>query len=94
MLLFAASACQRTYTPKPRGYFKIPLPEKEYKVFDEPGYPYTFEYPAYGNIVKDTVFLTLLPKIRTGLTWKSRNSTVKSTSAIKLLVVKITSTNW
>lgn len=62
MLLFTASACQRTYTPKPRGYFKIPLPEKEYKVFDEPGYPYTFEYPAYGNIVKDTVFFDASPE--------------------------------
>ncbi|UYQ93008.1 gliding motility lipoprotein GldD [Chitinophaga horti] len=61
-LLFAASACQQTFTPKPKGYFEIPLPQKEYKVFDEPGYPYTFEYPAYSKIVKDTVFFDAAPE--------------------------------
>jgi gliding motility-associated lipoprotein GldD len=54
--LFAASCGQRGYTPKPRGYFRIDLPEKAYRVFNEPGYPYTFEYPVYANIVKDTLF--------------------------------------
>jgi gliding motility-associated lipoprotein GldD len=61
-LFLTATACQRTFTPKPRGYFEIPLPKKEYKVFDEPGYPYTFEYPAYGKIVKDTLFFDAKPE--------------------------------
>lgn len=44
--------CGDTYMPKPRGYFRIDLPEKEYQVFDTT-YPYTFEYPVYANISPD-----------------------------------------
>lgn len=47
-------ACNSPYTPRERGYFKIDFPERQYRVFDEPGYPYTFEYPAYGVISKDS----------------------------------------
>ncbi|WP_341841928.1 gliding motility lipoprotein GldD [Chitinophaga caseinilytica] len=54
-LIFAACQ-QRGHTPKPRGYFQIDLPEKHYQLFNEPGYPYTFEYPTYARIVKDTLF--------------------------------------
>jgi len=54
LILFAA--CNSDYTPRPRGYFKIPLPKHEYRVFDMPGYPYTFEYPVYASIAKDTTF--------------------------------------
>jgi gliding motility-associated lipoprotein GldD len=49
-------ACNSPYTFKKKGYFKVDLPAKEYKVFDEPGYPYTFEYPVYGHISRDTSF--------------------------------------
>ncbi|HEX8357571.1 MAG TPA: hypothetical protein VF610_09175 [Segetibacter sp.] len=49
-------ACNSDYTPKPRGYFKIPFPKKQYQVFNQPGYPYSFEYPAYATIIKDTSF--------------------------------------
>ncbi|ATL46803.1 gliding motility lipoprotein GldD [Chitinophaga caeni] len=59
IILFFCSAfvaCQNNYTPKPKGYFLIELPEKSYRLFNEPGYPYTFEYPTYANIVKDTTF--------------------------------------
>lgn len=61
-LLFVCSvfllntACNSDYTPKRRGYFKINFPKKDYKLFDQPGYPYSFEYPVYGNIIKDTSF--------------------------------------
>lgn len=47
---------EESYTPKPRGYYKIDLPEKKYITFDQPGYPYSFEMPAYGTIIKDTMF--------------------------------------
>lgn len=40
------------YIPKPRGYFRIALPEKKYKTFDTI-YPYTFEYPDYSEVVSD-----------------------------------------
>jgi gliding motility-associated lipoprotein GldD len=49
-------ACNSEYTPKRKGYFKIDFPQHEYRPFDAPGYPYTFEYPVYANIVKDSTF--------------------------------------
>ncbi|SIO43973.1 gliding motility lipoprotein GldD [Chitinophaga niabensis] len=56
-LIFTAAACQQQgFTPKPRGFFRVDFPKKEYRLFDEPGYPYSFEYPVYANIVKDTLF--------------------------------------
>ena len=42
------------YTPKPRGYFQTDFPEKAYRTFDSVNYPFTFEYPVYGKITKDT----------------------------------------
>jgi len=48
MLAFIIS-CQSPYTPKPRGYFRIELPEKSYQRFDTT-YPYSFEYPLYATI--------------------------------------------
>ena len=50
------TACNSNYVPKPRGYFKIDFPEKKYQIFDKPGYPYTFEYPLYANVIKDSTF--------------------------------------
>jgi gliding motility-associated lipoprotein GldD len=50
------SSCNSDYTPKPQGYFRIDFPERKYQVFDQPGYPYSFEYPVYGRIVKDSTF--------------------------------------
>jgi hypothetical protein len=51
---FSLAACNSEYSFKPRGYFKINLPPRSYQVFDKPDYPYSFEYPVYANIVKDT----------------------------------------
>ena len=56
IMVFIFYACNSPFTPKPRGYFKIDFPKKEYKVFNQPGYPYTFEYPAYAEVVKDSLF--------------------------------------
>ena len=37
-IAFLFAACQQQgHTPKPRGYFRIELPEKEYRLFDRPG---------------------------------------------------------
>lgn len=49
-------SCNSGYTPKPIGYYAISFPKKSYQVFDKPGYPYTFEYPVYANVVKDSTF--------------------------------------
>jgi gliding motility-associated lipoprotein GldD len=45
------AGCEGNYTPKPRGYFRFDLPEKQYQMFDTT-YPYKFEYPVYGKISK------------------------------------------
>ena len=49
-------ACNSSYTPKPKGYYKINFPEKKYLLFNQAGYPYSFEYPVYANVVKDSTF--------------------------------------
>lgn len=50
-------ACNSDYSAgKKKGYFKIEFPEKKYQVFDQPGYPYTFEYPVYAQVIRDTTF--------------------------------------
>jgi gliding motility-associated lipoprotein GldD len=58
-LLFS---CNSVYTPKRRGYFKIDFPPHQYQVFDQTGYPYTFEYPVYAKIVRDTSFFEAAPE--------------------------------
>ena len=50
------SGCNSEYTPKRRGYFQIHFPQKEYRPFNQPGYPYSFEYPIYANVLKDSSF--------------------------------------
>jgi gliding motility-associated lipoprotein GldD len=56
IILFTLFSCNSDYTQRPRGYFKIPLPKKEYQIFDRPDFPYAFEYPVYGRIVQDSLF--------------------------------------
>jgi len=61
--LFNLFGCNSDYTVgKKRGYFKIDFPEKKYQKFDQPGYPYSFEYPVYSSIVKDTTFFEVAPE--------------------------------
>lgn len=55
-------SCNSNFTPKPRGYFKINLPEHQYQSFNQPGYPYSFEYPVYASIIKDTSFFEDKPE--------------------------------
>jgi gliding motility-associated lipoprotein GldD len=55
-LLSILIACNSDYTPKPRGYFRIDFPAHAYQVFNAPEFPYSFEYPVYGNILRDTAF--------------------------------------
>ena len=56
-------SCNTNYTvDKKRGYFKIDFPEKKYRLFDQPGYPYSFEYPVYANVIRDTTFFDGKPE--------------------------------
>lgn len=52
LIIGILSSCNNEYTPKPRGYFRIALPEKRYILLDSI-YPYTFEYPSYAHITND-----------------------------------------
>ena len=45
-------SCEQVHTPKPRGYFRIDLPEKQYVLFDTT-FPYIFEKPVYTIIKHD-----------------------------------------
>lgn len=40
------------YSPKPRGFFRIVYPKKEYQAYTE-GCPFTFNYPKYATIEQD-----------------------------------------
>lgn len=62
VILLLAASCSSDYTPKPRGYFKIDFPKKAYQTFDRPGYPYSFEYPVYAQVVQDTTFFDQKPE--------------------------------
>jgi len=53
-ILFAA--CNSPYVSKKRGYYNIELPQRKYQLFDEPEFPYSFEYPVYAKIVRDTTY--------------------------------------
>jgi gliding motility-associated lipoprotein GldD len=55
-LFFSLTACNSTYSPKPRGYFRIDFPAHDYQSFNRPEFPYSFDYPVYGNILRDTAF--------------------------------------
>ena len=50
------TACNNDYTSRKRGYYRIDFPERKYVVFHEAGFPYTFEYPAYAKIVRDSTY--------------------------------------
>lgn len=55
-LAFLLMACNDTYTTKKRGYYRIDFPEKKYQPFNDAGFPYSFEYPVYGKILRDSTF--------------------------------------
>jgi gliding motility-associated lipoprotein GldD len=58
LIALIASCRPPIYPPKPAGYFLIDTPAvHEYRLFDRPGYPYTFEYPVYSSVVSDTNFM-------------------------------------
>ena len=58
----AGIACNSSYTVKRKGYFRIDFPKHEYRVFDKPGYPYTFEYPVYAEVIQDSTFFEDRPE--------------------------------
>ena len=49
LMLAVLMACGGAYTPKPRGYFRIDFPEKDYRIFDSV-YPFRFNLPVYAML--------------------------------------------
>lgn len=52
LLLMVTACCDDNQQPKPRGYFRIDLPEKQYVTLDTMQC-YSFEYPVYATITPD-----------------------------------------
>lgn len=55
-------ACNSEYSPKKKGYFKIDFPERSYQSYFPANAPYSFEYPVYAEVVKDTSFFEAVPE--------------------------------
>lgn len=47
------TCCSQDYSPKPRGYFNIKLPEKKYQSYNS-DCPYSFDYPIYAKVLPDS----------------------------------------
>ena len=56
------ASCNSDYSIRQKGYFKIDFPQHEYQLFDKPGYPYSFEYPVYANVIQDSTFFEDKPE--------------------------------
>lgn len=57
ILIFSLSmlflSCEKNYAPKPRGYFRIDLPEHHYKTAKTENCNYSFQYSSSAVIVQD-----------------------------------------
>ena len=54
VLIISVTACNSDYTSRRQGYYKINFPEREYTLFNNNNFPYSFEYPVYARIEKDS----------------------------------------
>lgn len=58
LMVLLAESCGEVPVPRPKGYFRIDLPEKHYAAFNDdgsrPDIPLRFEYPSYGTISSDS----------------------------------------
>jgi gliding motility-associated lipoprotein GldD len=43
-------ACKDAQVPKPTGYYRIDLPQKEYRIVDSLPFPFQFELPQYARV--------------------------------------------
>lgn len=48
------TSCVNTYSPKPRGYYRIDFPVKQYMAYSSSNCPYTFEIPVYAEAHPDS----------------------------------------
>lgn len=52
LFISGLSACKHEQTPKPRGYYRIDFPKKDYKQLNE-SLPYDFRIPVYATVAPD-----------------------------------------
>jgi putative hemolysin len=48
------TSCEQEYAPKPKGFFRIALPQKSYQLHAPTGCPFEFEIPLYATEVRDS----------------------------------------
>lgn len=61
-MILCFASCNSTYTSKKKGYFNIEFPEHKYAQFTKEGFPYSFEYPVYANIIQDSTYFDSSPE--------------------------------
>ncbi len=59
--LMNACSDEESLTPRPRGYPRVQYPEKDYRSFDANYCHFTFQYPSYTQIQRDTAFFEEQP---------------------------------
>jgi gliding motility-associated lipoprotein GldD len=52
LVMLFSSCGDDEFSPKPKGYFRIDLPNRSYQQYDK-DCPFTFEYPKYARVVHD-----------------------------------------
>jgi len=53
LLFFSCANDDDYFVPKPKGYYRIKLPEKKYQRFDNGTCPFSFDVPTYAIVVPD-----------------------------------------
>jgi len=62
LLIVSCSSDGPVLSPKPRAFPRIDFPERGSKSFKENYCPFTFDYPKYTDLVKDTLFFNEKPE--------------------------------
>ncbi len=57
LALFFSACSTETYLPKPRGYNRIDLPEREFQILPD-SFPYSFEFSKHALLLKDSSWIS------------------------------------
>jgi len=52
IIFLSLAGCHQETSPRPRGYFRIDMPKKNYQQYQTQNCPFTFRYPVYAEIKK------------------------------------------
>ncbi len=50
IFVIGITSCDQSYTPRPKGYFRIEFPDKKYSAYDELNCGYSFQLPDYAVV--------------------------------------------